>query len=322
MIERAAASGPTTVSVLSGDVHHSYAARAELPVPDRARPGAPADLLAGAQQDGVVHPARLPARLVARDAGASREAWAARPGPPPKPLSWERIAGPLFGNTIATLDIDGRPRPGDLRAAAHRGVAGRTRPSGADLVTDTVGHRRPDRRAAPDHRRARPGLPGDPRPPGDRQVVGRLRPGAGAPGAARPARLRDRAGRRGRRPDHLPRGARPRPPARGAGHRAAPGPAGSGSGLRRAAGDGPVPVRARPPPGDHRPGRAQRAGHPQLRAGRVPAGRDHAPLRALPGRPVARRAADGPAGPTTCAEPPECASGTKIGYQPTGTADS
>ena len=31
MIEQAAASGPATVSVLSGDVHHSYAARADLP---------------------------------------------------------------------------------------------------------------------------------------------------------------------------------------------------------------------------------------------------------------------------------------------------
>ena len=71
MIERAAASGPATVSVLSGDVHHSYAARAELPSRPAA-PGAPADLLAGAQQDGVVHPARLPAQLVARDAGLRR----------------------------------------------------------------------------------------------------------------------------------------------------------------------------------------------------------------------------------------------------------
>jgi hypothetical protein len=29
-------------------------------------------------------------------------------GAPPKPVSWEREAGPLFGNTIATLDVDGR----------------------------------------------------------------------------------------------------------------------------------------------------------------------------------------------------------------------
>ena len=35
------------------------------------------------------------------------EAWAEQAGAPPKPLSWQRIAGPLFGNTIATLDIDG-----------------------------------------------------------------------------------------------------------------------------------------------------------------------------------------------------------------------
>ena len=39
---------------------------------------------------------------------AFAEAWAGQAGAPPKPLSWERIAGPLFGNTIATLDLDGR----------------------------------------------------------------------------------------------------------------------------------------------------------------------------------------------------------------------
>jgi hypothetical protein len=35
-------------------------------------------------------------------------AWAARAGAPPHPVGWGRLAGPLFGNTIATLDVDGR----------------------------------------------------------------------------------------------------------------------------------------------------------------------------------------------------------------------
>jgi hypothetical protein len=36
------------------------------------------------------------------------ERWALRAGAPPKPLSWRRLLGPLFGNTIATLDLRGR----------------------------------------------------------------------------------------------------------------------------------------------------------------------------------------------------------------------
>jgi hypothetical protein len=36
------------------------------------------------------------------------EKWALRVGAPPKPVSWERVAGPYFGNTIATLDSRGR----------------------------------------------------------------------------------------------------------------------------------------------------------------------------------------------------------------------
>jgi hypothetical protein len=35
------------------------------------------------------------------------ERWARRAGAPPPPVSWRRLAGPLFGNTIATLDING-----------------------------------------------------------------------------------------------------------------------------------------------------------------------------------------------------------------------
>ena len=50
------------------------------------------------------------------------------------------------------------------------------------------------------------------------------------------------------------------------------------------------------PPHRHRPRRAQRAGDPQLRAGRVHPGRDDAPLRALGRRPLARRAAHGAPG--------------------------
>ena len=62
----------SSISVLSGDVHHSYAA-AGRPAGPRRRPGSrccrrpPAHLLAGAQRRRLVHPARVPPRLVAHD---------------------------------------------------------------------------------------------------------------------------------------------------------------------------------------------------------------------------------------------------------------
>jgi phosphodiesterase/alkaline phosphatase D-like protein len=105
MIEKAAAGGPRTVSVLSGDVHHSYAARADLP----SRPTGRVHQLTCSpvhnKMDWYIRPGfRLSWSRVMR---ALTGKWAQRVGAPPKPLSWERIAGPLFGNTIATLDIDG-----------------------------------------------------------------------------------------------------------------------------------------------------------------------------------------------------------------------
>ena len=55
--------GPATVSVLSGDVHHSYAARADFPGLS-TRPGAPAGVLPGAQLRADLRQARVQTRLV------------------------------------------------------------------------------------------------------------------------------------------------------------------------------------------------------------------------------------------------------------------
>lgn len=106
MIERAAESGPVTVDVLSGDVHHCYAARAEFP----SHPPAVVHQLTCSpvhnKMEWYIKPGfRLGWSRAMRAFG---RAWAKQAGAPPKPLSWERIAGPLFGNTIATLDIRGR----------------------------------------------------------------------------------------------------------------------------------------------------------------------------------------------------------------------
>ena len=43
-----------------------------------------------------------------KPAAAITSLWARRRGLPPLPLSWTNTCGPLFGNTIATLQVDGR----------------------------------------------------------------------------------------------------------------------------------------------------------------------------------------------------------------------
>jgi hypothetical protein len=102
-------SGPATVSVLSGDVHHSYAAHAELTESGRPVRAAVYQLVCSPVHNyvpGFVKPAfRLGwstrmARLTGR--------WVRRHGVPPLPVTWTNTCGPLFGNTIATMQVDGR----------------------------------------------------------------------------------------------------------------------------------------------------------------------------------------------------------------------
>ena len=83
------------------------------PAGARRRPGSgccgrpPAHLLPGAQRRRLVHPAGVPARLVAHDR-AGDAVVGRRAGVPPLEVSWHKLTGPLFGNTVATLDLDGR----------------------------------------------------------------------------------------------------------------------------------------------------------------------------------------------------------------------
>jgi hypothetical protein len=105
MIDKAAAGGPVTVSVLSGDVHHSYAARADLPSAASARVH---QLTCSPVHNTMSWMIKPGFRLGwSRTVGRLASRWAARVGAPPMPLSWTRLTGPLFGNMIATLDIDG-----------------------------------------------------------------------------------------------------------------------------------------------------------------------------------------------------------------------
>ena len=119
--------GPTTVSVLSGDVHHSYAARAQW-AGDSAQP-------AGATVHQLVcSPVRNYVPLFVKPAFAGLDASRGCAHPmvgtptrrPPFPLSWSNTCGPLFGNTIATLQVNGRSAE-VFRAAPWLGCARRSR---------------------------------------------------------------------------------------------------------------------------------------------------------------------------------------------------
>jgi phosphodiesterase/alkaline phosphatase D-like protein len=97
---------PASVSVLSGDVHHSYAARADLPARPRARVH---QLTCSPVHNHVDWFIRPGFRLGwSRVMNAVMSAWARGRGAPPPQVGWRRLVGPLFGNMIATLDINGR----------------------------------------------------------------------------------------------------------------------------------------------------------------------------------------------------------------------
>ncbi|GIE93669.1 alkaline phosphatase [Paractinoplanes rishiriensis] len=96
---------PATISVLSGDVHHSYVARAEFGVamatPVMQLTCSPVHN----QVPAVMRPlmrfawsraAAQGVRGLARTAGVRRPAW-----------SWKRLAGPYFGNAVSTLLLTG-----------------------------------------------------------------------------------------------------------------------------------------------------------------------------------------------------------------------
>ena len=99
-------SPPASISVLSGDVHHSYVARAAYgpdvrtpvyqltcsPVHNRV-PGAIKPLMRSAWH----RRGKRIGRVLARRAGAVRPL-----------VSWRKLAGPFFGNAISTLCLDGR----------------------------------------------------------------------------------------------------------------------------------------------------------------------------------------------------------------------
>ncbi|MEV4707706.1 alkaline phosphatase D family protein [Actinoplanes sp. NPDC049316] len=96
---------PATISVLSGDVHHSYVARAALG-PDVRTPVH--QLTCSPIHNQVPAPLKPLmrfswSRVAARGMrGLARSAGVERP-----PVTWKRLAGPYFGNAVSTLRHNG-----------------------------------------------------------------------------------------------------------------------------------------------------------------------------------------------------------------------
>jgi hypothetical protein len=108
----AAGQAPATVCVLSGDVHHAYASRANYPAEDDKAP-----IRSKVYQltcSPVHNYVPLAMKVIFRVSWSRLAEKLTRfllqrvSHLPAQPLSWERIAGPHFGNEIATLHLDGR----------------------------------------------------------------------------------------------------------------------------------------------------------------------------------------------------------------------
>ena len=119
---------PHSISVLSGDVHHSYVARAALD-------GAPIHQLTCSPVHNRVPPAM---RAVFRAAWSSWATAAGRAlcrvaGLAPTRLAWTKLAGPYFGTAVGTLihsgqstvvTVEGTGPAGELTTAARVVLAG------------------------------------------------------------------------------------------------------------------------------------------------------------------------------------------------------
>ncbi|WP_339129118.1 alkaline phosphatase D family protein [Streptomyces sp. f51] len=134
---------PATVCVLSGDVHHAYAADPVWADPARQPAARVLQLTCSPVHNSIPRPVRLgfrfgwsrPARLLGNL--LSRHGRCGRP-----PVDWRKIGGPWFGNQLMTLTLHGRSaslRLEQARRARGAGSAdrdGRTA-SGARLTTVT-----------------------------------------------------------------------------------------------------------------------------------------------------------------------------------------
>ncbi|MFR9731742.1 alkaline phosphatase D family protein [Saccharopolyspora sp. MS10] len=118
---RAAADRPGTasVSVLSGDVHHSYVAEAGFdPAPRSRVVQVTCSPLHNATPAHLTAPLRV---AWSRALAALFRGLARRAGVPPLPLSWSKSAGPYFGNMVGLLRTDGEQAVVALQRADEDG---------------------------------------------------------------------------------------------------------------------------------------------------------------------------------------------------------
>ncbi|MBB5808515.1 hypothetical protein F4560_008283 [Saccharothrix ecbatanensis] len=111
---------PATVCVLSGDVHHSYAARAAFESPVASKVYQLVCSPVHNEPPWVFRPAfRLAwSRPIAR----VLRWWADRRGISPDPVAWRKLSGPHFGNSVGVLEIDGRDARFRLETATADGL--------------------------------------------------------------------------------------------------------------------------------------------------------------------------------------------------------
>jgi len=112
-------SAPATVCVLSGDVHHSYAAEARYPSPTRSRVY---QLTCSPVRNGVPWFMEYVFALGWWRGLASVLGRVARAvGIDDPPLTWSAIGGPWFGNAVSTLEVNGRQARVRVERSGSRG---------------------------------------------------------------------------------------------------------------------------------------------------------------------------------------------------------
>lgn len=140
----AAPGAPATVLVLSGDVHHSYAARARFHEPARS----PVYQLVCSPVHHAV-PGCLRLLLWVswlRPLAALARRVAHRWGVPDPALTWRRLTGPHFGNALAVLRMDGRRAKLTFERARLTGRTGLLSPAAQVTLTGAAERVAPARR--------------------------------------------------------------------------------------------------------------------------------------------------------------------------------
>jgi hypothetical protein len=107
---------PTTITLLSGDVHNSYVAEV-----DREGPCRIVQLVCSPIRNPLPRSLRWVSGFSSKNVGGAFGSWLARrAGVAAPPFCWRTVHGPWFDNNLATLETDG-PR---LRVRWERGVVG------------------------------------------------------------------------------------------------------------------------------------------------------------------------------------------------------